>query len=218
VIQVLQTRALANIIKTYVYPQCPNASISVIRHLAVMGWVLKSFVRGKDTDWEVVKIMLDGTDSQDYQWMTSQTKPTVALTARVRQICGVALGNMSGLSPCVAGGILLVIEERIRELENIVGACQRLFSSPIPPTYSRHLSRVISLWIFFLPVSLIAAALPPLGVTLATTCAAYVIIGIDEVGMEIENSFQLLPLQQLCWAVQTDVREAFFADMPEVEV
>lgn len=34
------------------------------------------------------------------------------------------------------------------------------------------------------------------GVACATTVAAYVFIGLDEVGMEIENVFQIMPMQQ----------------------
>ena len=63
---------------------------------------------------------------------------------------------------------------------------------------------VLSLLI--LPVSLVAAKLSTTGVVLATTIASYVLIGIDEVGMEIENAFQLLPIQQLASAVQAAVR------------
>ena len=63
---------------------------------------------------------------------------------------------------------------------------------------------VLSLLI--LPVSLVAAKLSTTGVVLATTIASYVLIGVDEVGMEIENAFQLLPIQQLTSAVQAAVQ------------
>ena len=105
----------------------------------------------------------------------------------------------------------VIIEDRIRELETVVGVCERLFSSPIPPTYTRHLSRVMSLWLFLLPVNLIAMAnLKTVGVAFATSIATYVFVGLDEVGMEIEDVFKLLPLQQLAAATQRDVRDQFF--------
>lgn len=109
------------------------------------------------------------------------------------------------------------MEERLQGLETVIGGCERLFTSPIPPTYSRHLSRILSLWLGLLPLSLLAAsiAMPWYGVTLATTVAAYVLVGIDEVGMEIENVFLLLPLQQVAAACQNDVRDQFaVADLP----
>ena len=69
----------------------------------------------------------------------------------------------------------------------------------------------MSLWLCLLPVSLLAAGrLETWGVALVTTIAAYVFVGLDEVGMEIENAFQLLPLQQLAAATQKDVQDQFF--------
>lgn len=56
--------------------------------------------------------------------------------------------------------------------------------------------------------------MPWYGVTLATTVAAYVLVGIDEVGIEIENVFLLLPFQQISAACQNDVRDQFVADLP----
>jgi len=40
----------------------------------------------------------------------------------------------------------------------------------------------------------------------------------DEVGMEIENAFQLLPLQQLAAGVQNAVESQVLSTMPEVSV
>ena len=59
------------------------------------------------------------------------------------------------------------------------------------------------------PISLLSAGVSPIGTIVASTIASYVFIGIDEVGMEIENAFQLLPLQQLAAASQNAVRDQF---------
>jgi predicted membrane chloride channel (bestrophin family) len=61
--------------------------------------------------------------------------------------------------------------------------------------------------------------LSTLGISIATAVGTYVLVGIDEVGMEIENVFQMLPLQQLAGAVQNDVRDQFIpkqGEMPRV--
>jgi predicted membrane chloride channel (bestrophin family) len=58
------------------------------------------------------------------------------------------------------------------------------------------------------------------GVVLPTAVATYVLVGIDEVGMEIENAFRLLPLQQLAAAAQNGVRDQIVpasGPMPEDE-
>ena len=112
-------------------------------------------------------------------------------------------------SPQTSSTTNLIIEERIGDLEQVIGGCERLLGSPIPPTYSRHLSRVLSLWLICLPMSLVASNIPTLVVFFATTAAAYVLVGIDEVGMEIENVFRLLPLQELAGALQNGVKDQF---------
>jgi predicted membrane chloride channel (bestrophin family) len=181
--------------------------------MAAFPWVIKVALRGENPDrnLEVLKIML-GESSEDYKWAVAQNKLPVALTSRLRQLCSVALHQ----SPFVDAGVALMIEERIRELETVYGACQRIFTSPIPPTYSRHLSRVLTTWLLVTPMSLIASGLPTITVALTTTLGAYILIGIDEVGMEIENAFALLPLQQLCGSAQNDIRDAFLTEMPKV--
>jgi predicted membrane chloride channel (bestrophin family) len=209
----LQTRSLANIAAVYLYPLNPQAAILLVRHLAILGWVLKAHVRGEsiDSDQTVVTTMLG--KGQDATWLLAQPKRTNAITARIRQIVAGAVltsittttTNTPSSSETRVSTTLLVAEEKVTALEQVFGICERLLTSPIPPTYTRHLSRTIFLWIFFLPASLGSIGLSTFGVVTATFWATYVLVGIDEVGMEIENCFQLLPLQQLSAAVQTSV-------------
>ena len=222
----LQARGLSSILGTYVYPLSPPAAILAVRHLSILGWLLKALVRGEDEDsqQQVLLQMLANKnrtcektrteDDSEYQWLLQQPKRCVAIPSRIRQICAMAMASTTTSSSIQQQQLqqqqLLIVEERIRELEAVVGICERLFGSPIPPTYTRHLSRVMSLWLLLLPVSLIAAAqLRTLGVAFVTSIAAYVFIGLDEVGMEIENVFRLLPLQQLAAAAQNDVQDQF---------
>jgi len=213
---VLHARSLANIIKVYSFPTSPAASALAIRHLVLMGWILKASLRGesKESEDQVVGTMLTG---RDYAWLTQQPKRTVAATSRIRQICAHITTSRTGIQDhSTSAGIQLVMEEKIMALEAITGGCERLFASPIPPTYSRHLSRVLCMWLFLMPISLIGAGLSFTGVVAATILSSYVLIGIDEVGMEIEEAFSMLPLQELSGAVQNDVRAQFLEDQGEM--
>lgn len=249
---VLHTRTLASILHTYLFPINPKSTVLAIRYLSIIGWLLKAQVRGeKDSDTlQVIQTMLHPTE--ECQWLSSQPKPTVAVTARVRHICAHAMlvpstttateeasnnssRSSSSMASMLASTQLLIIEEEIKNIETANGVCERLFGSPTPPTYTRHLSRVMSMWLFLLPISLIMATTTTatttttaavatvvstapmlLGVTCATMVAAYVFVGLDEVGMEIENVFRLLPLQQLAGAIQNDVQNQFLCTMPSM--
>ena len=117
---------------------------------------------------------------------------------------------------------LFKFEEKIQVLEQVLGTYNRLVTSPIPPTYSRHLSRVLSIGLLAFPLSLLAKTTTMaatisltslvarlMGTALATSVAAYVLMGIDEVGMDIENAFRILPLQQMAASAQGMVAQQF---------
>ena len=126
------------------------------------------------------------------------------MLSRIRQICNLAMSSSTAQVTS-----LYFVEDSLKGIEASAGICERLFGSPIPPTYTRHLSRVMSLWLLLLPVSLVSSIGATATTVITTTLAAYVFVGLDEVGMEIENVFQLLPLQQLAAAVQKDVQDQF---------
>lgn len=206
----LHARSLANVAAVYLYPMNPRAAVLLVRHLSTLGWVLKSHLRGEgiESDRAVLSAMLgDGTD---YEWLIQQPRRTVAIMSRIRQIVGTVMTSRDEGSETRVSTTLLVAEEKVAGLEQVLGICERISTSPIPPTYTRHLSRTIFLWLFSLPASLVSTGLSTFGVMTATMVATYVLVGLDEVGFEIHNAFQLLPLQQLSAAVQTAVETQFF--------
>mmetsp|Transcript_23895 Transcript_23895/g.47747 ORF Transcript_23895/g.47747 Transcript_23895/m.47747 type:complete len:156 (-) Transcript_23895:265-732(-) len=107
-----------------------------------------------------------------------------------------------------------LIDMDIKEIDAVVESCERLFSSPIPPNMARHGMRALALWIAALPVVL-TSSMPPLLVALWTSITAYIFVGIDELGAEVEQPFKTLPLWQLCHLAQLNVEEALSTpDLP----
>ena len=92
--------------------------------------------------------------------------------------------------------------------------CERLFSSPIPPNMARHGMRSVTLWIAALPIVL-APSMPPLLVALWTASTAYIYLGVDELGAQVEQPFTIMPLWQLCHLAQLNVEETLSTpDLP----
>lgn len=92
------------------------------------------------------------------------------------------------------------------------GACERIRSTPLPFAYTVHLRRVLIVYCFTLPLALIKdfgwVTVP------ATLLISYILFGIEEIGVEIEDPFGLdtndLPIQNYCRDIQSvleDVRE-----------
>ena len=106
------------------------------------------------------------------------------------------------------------LETDIKEIDAVVESCERLFSSPIPPNMARHGMRSLTLWILAIPIVL-ATTIPPIFVALWTATTAFIYLGVEELGAQVEQPFAILPLWQLCHLAQLNVEEALSTpDLP----
>jgi predicted membrane chloride channel (bestrophin family) len=226
---VLAARTLSAELRLYIFPYYPRAAVLAARHLAIYGWILKSYMRGEDRNSEVFQAMLD---DESRMWLVRHPRATWGIPLRLRQIlAAVAVSSAEQESPDATNGWslqqlqqqhhLAQMEESIAKLESVAGICERILGSPIPPTYSRHLSRILTIWLMAFPLASMAMAVVaslsstvmmarcvPI-VVMSTILVSYGLIGLDEIGMEIEHPFPLLPLQQLAGSVQNSVGMQF---------
>lgn len=181
-----------------------------------MGWALKSWLREED-DEPVIRLVLP---PEEAEWLLSTTetvnRPT-AILGRLREICSFLAGSTepNQINPMAH----MHMEGRLNDMESSVGAISRILGSPIPPTYTRHTSRVLCLYLCFLPLALTGAGVSPSPLILAVALTSYVLIGIDEMGVEMENPFPILPMQALSTIMQNNVLQqvVMTRDMPALE-
>jgi predicted membrane chloride channel (bestrophin family) len=100
--------------------------------------------------------------------------------------------------------------------DRIVGSCERLFSSPLPPTMSRHVVRCLQLWLLGFPFVL-AGTMAPLTAALWVFATAYSLVGIDEVGVQVEQPFDILPMNKLCMIAMSNLEETFVRLSPRMQ-
>jgi ion channel-forming bestrophin family protein len=117
--------------------------------------------------------------------------------------------QLSALGYPITPMIHLTLEEKLYDLEASFGICNRIFMSPIPPTYTRHTSRVLCLFLFLLPINFAGSKTSPAALLLGVAAITYVLVGIDEIGLEIEYVFPLLPMQQMASTYQKNVLNQF---------
>ena len=91
------------------------------------------------------------------------------------------------------------LDHRVCALTDALGACERIRNTPIPTTYTRHTSRFLTLWCNLLPLALF----PALGWGTPGACLfiGYALLGIEDIGVQIEEPFDVLPLWQYSAAV-----------------
>lgn len=109
-------------------------------------------------------------------------------------------------------------ELNIQALIDYCGACERIRSTPAPYGYVVHLRRALILYCLTMPFALIKDfGWETVPVTLIT---CYILFGIEEIGVEIENPFELmindLPLESICATIDGDLRVITDAEDPKL--
>ncbi|KAI7845435.1 hypothetical protein COHA_000987 [Chlorella ohadii] len=107
--------------------------------------------------------------------------------------------------PAVPAAAAYRMDENLTEFEDIVGTCERILRAPIPLSYTRHTSRFMIIWLTLLPFALwdsVGWATVPLSVIVS-----FLLLGIEEIGVSIEEPFSILPLDALCDTIEANVKE-----------
>ena len=89
-------------------------------------------------------------------------------------------------------------------LGDALETCERIFTSPVPLVYTRHTARFLSCWLLLLPLALwepFATSWNHVAVVPATTLVAIFFFGIEELAVQLEEPFSILPLGALCGTV-----------------
>mmetsp|Transcript_17562 Transcript_17562/g.49596 ORF Transcript_17562/g.49596 Transcript_17562/m.49596 type:complete len:423 (+) Transcript_17562:170-1438(+) len=187
--------SLAGLTSIYATKIDSDKALLIGRYLSIFGWSMKGVVRSED-DQLVYKAMLP---PKEVAWIQRNAADTpTCVIFRVREL----IASMVGQIPSVAADAM---EHRLSELESTMGVCKRLLGSPIPPTYTRHTSRVMCLFLGLLPLALVSAKVAPLSSVIIVALLGYVFIGIDEIGVEVEHPFPLLPIYHLSSIIQRNV-------------
>jgi len=97
-------------------------------------------------------------------------------------------------------------DREVKELERVLGACERILRTPIPTSYTRHTSRFLFAWVYASPFML----WPMCGVwtSPAAVTLAYFMLGIEDIGVTVEEPFDILPLWRVVEAIDESSRIA----------
>lgn len=103
--------------------------------------------------------------------------------------------------------VAITIDSNVNQLVDYIGGCERIQKTPLPFAYVVHLRRALILYCLTLPFALVEAyGWTTLLVALLIT---YVLFGIEEIGVEIENPFgeddNDLPLEQICETIERNL-------------
>ena len=97
------------------------------------------------------------------------------------------------------------MESNITQLEDVCGSCERILRTPIPLSYTRHTSRFMIVWLSLLPFALWETC--GWGMVPLTVAISLLTLGVEEIGVIIEEPFSVLPLERICATIASDVKE-----------
>lgn len=93
------------------------------------------------------------------------------------------------------------IQAAVTIFEDNLGSSERILTSPVPLAYSRHSTRFLCIWLFFMPLALyepFKASWNHIGMIPATSLIALFFLGIDELATQLKEPFTILPMQAFC--------------------
>jgi putative membrane protein len=138
--------------------------------------------------------------------LTVQKANHVPLTVARRMTEQLDAARRRGLLSDYAFGLL---DQNVQLLVDYLGACERIHRTPLPFAYVVHLRRALIVYCLTLPFALVE----PFGwwSVVVTLFLTYILIGIEEIGVEIEDPFagddNDLPLERFCDTVGADLSE-----------
>ena len=140
----------------------------------------------------------------DSAFIRRQRKKPVAVLARLHQI-------MFDLSERELIGTTehRLVEDNLRGLDDVIMVGERIRSTPTPPVYVAHSTRLMMFSLFFLPMALLGSHLNGIAQVCVSTAVAYAMLGLDEISILFEEPYRFMPLYQLAKVSMLDVADAF---------
>jgi putative membrane protein len=117
--------------------------------------------------------------------------------------------NQCYLEKKISGEQLIILDSELKELTNIIGACERIRNTPIPFSYTLFIKKFIFIYVFTLPLGLIADfkywSIP------VVMFVFYVLVSLEILAEEIEDPFGQddndLPTDELAGKIEDSVGE-----------
>jgi predicted membrane chloride channel (bestrophin family) len=93
--------------------------------------------------------------------------------------------------------------------------CERLYRTPIPLVYTRHTGRFLGVYMLLLPMALWGELGGNWAVVPASVTIAVFLFGIEELGIQIEEPFSILPLDSMCDSMQATIADLLRVEDPD---
>ncbi|MDY7023170.1 MAG: bestrophin family ion channel [Cyanobacteriota bacterium] len=180
--------------------QDTDTKLNYIQLIGTWVWLIKVHVRKEDLESEMENLL---TFDQLAELKRLQQRPL-----RVANWFAEYFRIMYD-KHCINHRLFLELNHLLDKILEAMIACDRITSTPLPKAYSIHLKHLLLIYCLSLPFTLVKElswlTVPAVGVI------TFALLGIEEIGLEIENPFghdpNDLPLEKFCSILQGDIAE-----------
>lgn len=110
---------------------------------------------------------------------------------------------------CINSYQLEAMQKLLDNLVDSLGGCERILRTPMPLAYAIHLKQLLLIYCLLLPFQLVNSLQWLTG--LVVGLISFTLLGIEEIGIEIENPFGYddndLPLDQICASMRHNLED-----------
>ena len=104
---------------------------------------------------------------------------------------------------------VVFLQTTVKSMMDSLGHCERILRTPLPLAYSIHLKQLLLIYCLLLPFQLVKDL--GWGTGLFVSLISFTLLGIEEIGLEIENPFGYdtndLPLDNICNTIKDEIEE-----------
>jgi putative membrane protein len=177
----------------------PKAAAEVIRWTAAFPFAAMNLLRRESGLGSA-----EGLPPAEVTAVMASNHPPLAVARKITAL--LADAQRRGVIPDI---IRTMLEAHVTTLIDCIGACERIRNTPLPFAYVVHMRRCLLVYCATLPMALVDK-FGPLMVP-ATMLLNYMLLGIEEIGVEVENPFGRddndLPLERFCDGIAGNLRE-----------
>mmetsp|Transcript_16643 Transcript_16643/g.21595 ORF Transcript_16643/g.21595 Transcript_16643/m.21595 type:complete len:409 (-) Transcript_16643:329-1555(-) len=136
------------------------------------------------------------------------------------------LRAVQDLSDCLRRGRMTdlqlnIVDKSVAFYCDAIGVSERIFKTPIPLAYTRHTSRSLTIWLLGLPFCLYNDLGTPWEQILTipeSMAIAVFFYGIEEIGVQIEEPFSILPMEAMGDAIERNCKEMLYNHLKKTGV
>mmetsp|Transcript_36910 Transcript_36910/g.71206 ORF Transcript_36910/g.71206 Transcript_36910/m.71206 type:complete len:467 (+) Transcript_36910:157-1557(+) len=141
---------------------------------------------------ELRDIYTDGEDITDFHRMAKVKYNGGNTVIEVLTLMGETIAASVGTVDSI---YVREIDEQMQRLCAVFGASERVLRTSLPTSFTRHTSRLMHFWSNALPFAYYST-LGPFGTVFASVFTSWAIQSIEDIGVQLEEPFFVLPMRQ----------------------